>query len=117
MNFPSSNTSLIDTRIVFVARVLRLFSYGSLATIFVAFMMENKNLSTYKIQWMEFFIATGDMLISLLISMVSVNIGRKKTLIFASLLKAFTSLIYVYSQNVYLLLLTGVFGILSITGN
>jgi hypothetical protein len=42
--------------------------------------------------------------------------GRKKTLMIGALLKLLTGLFYAYSNNLYILVITGIIGVISVTG-
>jgi MFS family permease len=104
-----------DFVLLFLTRVLRMFSYGMLSLIF----FENlfyKDLTPTQSSWIQSGIVFGDVLISLVLTTQADRIGRIKTLMFGSLLKLLTGLCYAESSNIIILVISGILGVISVTG-
>lgn len=104
-----------DFVLIFLTRVLRMFSYGMLALIF----FENlfyKGLTPNEASWIQSGIVFGDVLISLVLTTQADRFGRINTLMLGALLKLFTGLFYAESNNAIILTISGILGVISVTG-
>lgn len=114
----SSRTSRLtfDARTLMACKALRLFSFGCLSVIIVAYLQE-RGISLTRIGLLFTLTLLGDAVLSLYLTSKADNFGRRRTLVCGSLLSFITSAIYIFSGNFYVLLLTGIVGIISPSGN
>jgi predicted MFS family arabinose efflux permease len=61
-------------------------------------------------------IMLGDLLITMLLTVFADRLGRKNTLSFGALLKLFTGIVFSVSENYALLCLSGIIGVISMSG-
>lgn len=87
------NLSSRDLKLIFLTRILRMFSYGMLAVVFFDNLFF-KNVQPPYASWIQSAIILGDIVVSLLLTTLADKIGRRNTLMFASLLKLITGVIY-----------------------
>lgn len=59
----------------------------------------------------------GDIIISLLLTTKADRIGRKNTLMAGAFLKIITGIMYAYSESLLVLVVTGIFGVISVSGS
>ena len=94
---------------------MRMIAYGMLAVIF----FENlflKGISEVESSWIQTAIVGGDIGVSLFLTTRADKIGRINTLMLGSLLKLLTGLIYAEVESIAILVLAGIFGVISVTG-
>ena len=104
-----------DFTLLFVTRIMRMIAYGMLAVIF----FENlflKGISEVESSWIQTAIVGGDIGVSLFLTTRADKIGRINTLMLGSLLKLLTGLIYAEVESIAILVLAGIFGVISVTG-
>jgi hypothetical protein len=58
----------------------------------------------------------GDIIVSLFLTTRADIFGRKNTLMIGALLKVFTGIFYAHSSSLLILVVTGVIGVISVTG-
>jgi MFS family permease len=104
-----------DFLLIFLARILRMFSYGMLAIVMIK-NLQLKNFTGQQIGIIQFAVILGDIVVSLILTTKADLFGRKKTLMLGALLKLFTGFFYAYSSNIYVLVITGIIGVISVTG-
>lgn len=104
-----------DFVLLFVARALRMFSYGMIAIVMIK-NLELKYFSGEEIGLIQFAVILGDIIISLYLTTKADKIGRKKTLIIGAILKIITGIFYAYSYSLLVLIITGIIGVISVTG-
>jgi MFS family permease len=92
-----------------------MFSYGMLSLIFFDNLFY-KGLSTGEASWIQSGIVFGDVLVSLVLTTQADRLGRINTLMFGALLKLVTGLCYAESSNVIILTISGIFGVISVSG-
>lgn len=92
-----------------------MFSYGMLAVVFFDNLF-NKGLTATESSWVQSGIVFGDVLISLVLTTHADRIGRVNTLMFGALLKFITGLCYAESSNTIILIVSGVLGVISVSG-
>lgn len=66
--------------------------------------------------WIQSFIVAGDIVISLFLTTRADKLGRINTLMLGALLKLITGIIYAESDNMTILIVAGIFGVVSVTG-
>jgi MFS family permease len=105
-----------DTALLFSARTTRLFAYGFVSIILVLYLAET-GLSAFGIGALLTATLVGDIVVSLWITMIADGMGRKKMLMFGSLLMILGGVAFVLTQNPVLLTLAAIIGIISPSGN
>lgn len=104
-----------DVVILFLTKILRMFSFGAISVIFFD-ALKQKGILEKEIGFLQSLIAAGDILISLYLTTRADKIGRKKTLILSAMLKIFAGVSYALSNNYILLIISGALGVLTISG-
>jgi predicted MFS family arabinose efflux permease len=61
-------------------------------------------------------IMIGDLFITMYLTTNADKIGRKKVLALGSMLEIFTGIIFSLSSNFYMLMISGIFGVISLSG-
>ncbi len=106
---------LKDFVLIFITRIMRMFSYGMLAVIFID-NLKFKGLGEEETSYVQSGIVFGDVLISLYLTTRADRIGRINTLMLGALLKLITGIVYAESNNIFLLTISGIFGVISVSG-
>jgi len=106
---------LKDFVLIFITRIMRMFSYGMLAVIFID-NLKFKGLDEEETSYVQSGIVFGDVLISLYLTTRADRIGRINTLMLGALLKLITGIVYAESNNIFLLTISGIFGVISVSG-
>lgn len=104
-----------DFVLIFITRIMRMFSYGMLAVIFID-NLKFKGLNEEETSYVQSGIVFGDVLISLYLTTRADRIGRINTLMLGALLKLITGIVYAQSNNIFLLTISGIFGVISVSG-
>ncbi len=105
-----------DGRLLFLTRILRLFSYGFLSVILVIY-LKAMALSQYQIGWLLALTLVGDAVISLGISLIADTVGRRYMLRVGALLMVFAGILFAFTDNFICLLLAAIIGVISPSGN
>ena len=98
-----------DGRLLFSARVLRLFAYGFLSVILALYLKQIGLLLTLSL--------VGDTVISLWITTNADRIVRQRMLITGAALMILAAVVFAATRNFYLLLLAATIGVISPSGN
>ncbi|MGH2461528.1 MAG: MFS transporter, partial [Chloroflexota bacterium] len=104
-----------DGRLLFVARVVRTFSYGLLSVVLVLYLAAI-GLGDQQIGLILTATLVGDAVVSLAITANADRLGRRRMLVLAGGLVAATGLAFALSGNLLLLTIAAVFGTLSPSG-
>jgi MFS family permease len=104
-----------DGRLLFVTRCVRLFAYGLLAVVVVLYLRE-MGLTEGRLGVLLTLILLGDTAISLWITTAADRVGRRM-LLAGSVLMALAGVMFVLTDNFWLLLLAGTVGVISPSGN
>lgn len=105
-----------DAKIVFLARFIRMFSYGALTVVLFLYLAEI-GLSNAQIGVLLSLISAGDLVITLYLSTsADTKHGRKNTLICGALLKVFAGLGLAFFDSFAALVVFGIIGVLSVNG-
>jgi MFS family permease len=107
---------LRDLALLFSARCVRLFAYGTLAVVLALFLREN-GLSTPQIGLLFSLTMAGDTLMSLFLTTSADRLGRRKTLIAGALLMLVASVVFAFSHSFWVLVAAATIGVLSPSGN
>jgi MFS family permease len=105
-----------NIRLLFSARIIRLFAFGFMSVILVLFLSKT-GLSDAAIGMILSLTLLGDVLLSFWVTSVADRIGRRRMLRVGSVLMAISGGVFVVTQNPVALTLAAVLGIISPTGN
>jgi MFS family permease len=105
-----------DGRLLFLARGIRLFSYGFLSVALVLY-LGSIGLSDAQIGLLLSLTLLGDLAISLLLTQHADRWGRKRTLIVGSLLMLMAGIVFVLTSNFLFLVIAATIGVISPSGN
>src|SRR6185369_6759134 len=105
-----------DGRLLFLTRVLRMYSYGALAVVLVLYLAA-LGLDPLTIGAILTLTLVGDTLISLWLTTNADRIGRRRVLVAGSLLMTAAGLVFAVTSWVPLLILAATIGVISPTGN
>lgn len=105
-----------DAWLLIMSKSVRMFSYGFLAVMLVIFMQEN-GFTGDQIGSLLTLTLLGDAVISIFLASHADRWGRRSTLLIGSLFAISTSFIFATQSNYYLLLITGIIGVISPSGS
>ncbi len=105
-----------DGRLLFTTRLVRLFAYGFLSVV-LALYLAQAGLSTAEIGTVFTFTLIGDAAITLWITTSADRIGRKRMLMLGAGLMLFAGVVFAVTGNIVLLIVAGIIGVLSPSGN
>ncbi|MEY2880368.1 MAG: hypothetical protein RLZZ15_2748 [Verrucomicrobiota bacterium] len=111
---PAPNAAA-DTRVLFAARLLRMFAYGMLGVVLVLF-LGRLGFDGAKIGLLLSLTLLGDVAISLWLTAHADRWGRRKTLIVGAVLMALGGAGMAASENFFVLLVAATVGVISPTG-
>lgn len=106
---------LLDVKVLFAARVARLFSYGSL-TVCLLLYLEALGLSQGEIGALLAAIFCGDIGITIALTTQADAVGRKRTLLASAVLKTFAGAVFGATSSLPLLAIAGIVGVISPAG-
>ena len=106
--------SRLDWVVLFTTRALRMMSYGGVTLIFMIAM--TTMLDAARVSIILTGILLGDLLITLFLTTHADRYGRRMTLLVGAVLKIFAGLVFANSNNFFVLLLTGIVGVISPVG-
>ena len=105
-----------DARILFVNKAVRLFSYGCISVPLLLFLSE-VGVEGKEIGLLLTAITIGDLILTMLLTVRANKLGRKTILVIGSLLEVCTGIVFSYTSNFWVLMLSGIFGVISLTGS
>lgn len=105
-----------DIKLLFAARITRLFAYGFLSVVLALYLSE-VGLSEQEIGLLFTLTLIGDAGISLWITTSADRIGRKRMLLLGSALMMFAGVMFLITNNFLLLIFASIIGVLSPSGN
>src|SRR5712692_1913745 len=105
-----------DVRLLFATRVTRLFAYGFLSVV-LALYLAQAGLSETQIGTLFTLTLIGDAGISLWITTSADRIGRQRMLLLGAGLMLFAGIIFALTQNIVLLAIAGIIGVISPGGS
>ena len=105
-----------DGRILFTVRTMRMFGYGFLAVVLVLYLAA-AGLDPLAIGAVLTLTLVGDTVISLWLTTHADRLGRRRVLLIGSLLIAIAGVVFAATNWLPLLILAGVIGVISPTGN
>ncbi len=105
-----------DGRLLFATRIMRLFAYGLLSVV-LALYLAQVGLSETAIGAIFTLTLVGDAGISLWITTTADRIGRQRMLILGAFLMLGAGIVFAFTNNIVLLALAAIIGVLSPSGN
>ena len=105
-----------DVHLIFIARFLRMFAYGSSALVLPLY-LSALGYPDYQIGLFMTSTLIGDMLISLALTFTADALGRRRILILGSILMSLSGIVLAVAFDFWVLLAAAVFGIISPGGN
>jgi MFS family permease len=105
-----------DARLLFTARIVRLFAYGFIAVVLVLYLAAI-GLDDHRIGLLLSLTLFGDVLVSLVLTTRADSIGRKRTLLVGALLMIGAAIVFVITRDFTLLVLAATIGVISPSGN
>jgi MFS family permease len=105
-----------DITLLFTTRIIRLFCYGFLSVILALYLSE-AGLVGGQIGLLFTLTLLGDAAISLWLTTSADRVGRKRTLILGSILMAGAGLVFILTQNILILIVAAIIGVISPSGN
>jgi MFS family permease len=116
-SIPSALRTLTrDAWLLFLTRFVRLFAYGSLSVVLVFYLI-GLGLSESQTGLLLTLTLFGDTVVSLYLTTRADRIGRRRMLIIGAVLMAAAGLAFASTSNFLLLILAGVIGVISPSGN
>ncbi len=105
-----------DVWLLLTARFVRMLAFGSSSLVLALFLSD---LGQTPVQVGRFLTLTlvGDFFLSLVLTFVADSIGRRNTLRYGALSMLVAGLVFATTDNVHLLLLAAIFGVISPSGN
>jgi MFS family permease len=111
----SLNATGKDAYIIITLRSLRMFAAG-IPSLVLALFFASLNFPDSRIGAFMTLTLLGDVLLSLLLTLVADKIGRRRILFMGSVMMACSGVAFALSENFWILLVAAVFGIISVTG-
>jgi MFS family permease len=105
-----------DVYLIILARYLRLFAYGAVALILALFFKE-QGFSDEQIGLFMTLTLLGDVVISLLLTLIADSLGRRRTLLLGAVSMAVSGAVFATTSNYIALLFAAIVGVISPTGN
>jgi len=102
--------------ILFATRIIRLFCYGFLSLVLVLYLVET-GLTVEQAGLIFAFTLAGDAGITLLLTTHADRFGRKRTLLLGAMLMIGAGVVFLLTQNIILLIVTAIIGVISPSGN
>ncbi|MBI2332157.1 MAG: MFS transporter [Chloroflexi bacterium] len=109
-------TPTLDVPLLFTTRIIRMFCYGFLSVVLVLYLSE-AGLTEQQAGLLFTFTLAGDAGISLWLTTHADGFGRKRTLIIGALLMLGAGIVFLLTNNLIILILAAVVGVISPSGN
>lgn len=108
--------NLTDARLIFAARLIRLFAYGFLSVALFLY-LSARGLNDATVGLLLTLTLIGDAGISLLLTTHADRFGRKRTLVIGAALMTLAGIVFALTDNFYLLAFAAIVGVISPSGN
>lgn len=105
-----------DVHIVLLTRMLRMMAYGA-STLVLALFFSALGNSEERIGLFMSLTLVGDVMISLLLTLVADSLGRRKVIFGGAMLMAFSGTVFAVTSNYWIQLLAAIVGVISPSGN
>ncbi len=106
----------MDLKILFTTRIVRLFCYGFLSVILALYLVQ-VGLTEQQIGLLFTLTLAGDAGISLWLTTSADRFGRRRTLLVGALLMLGAGLVFIFTNNIVLLMAAAIIGVISPSGN
>src|SRR5665647_42711 len=106
----------MDLKILFTTRIVRLFCYGFLSLI-LALYLAQVGLTGPQIGLLFSLTLAGDAAVSLWLTTSADRFGRRRTLLIGALLMMGAGLVFFLTDNIVLLMVAAIIGVISPSGN
>jgi MFS family permease len=106
----------LDARLLFAARIVRLFAYGFVAVVLVLY-LSAIGLDDHRIGLLLSLTLAGDVIVSLFLTTRADTLGRKRTLLAGALLMIGAAVVFAITRDFTLLVLAATIGVISPSGN
>ena len=106
----------MDIKILFTTRIVRLFCYGFLSVILALYLVQ-VGLTEQQIGLLFTLTLAGDAGISLWLTTSADRFGRRRTLLIGALLMLGAGLVFIFTNNIVLLMAAAIIGVISPSGN
>ena len=106
----------LDPWLLFAARFIRLFAYGSLSVVLVFYLI-GVGLTPSQTGWLLSLTLLGDTVVSLVMTTRADRLGRRRMLLVGAMLMAAAGLVFAVTSNFWLLLLVATIGVISPSGH
>ena len=106
----------LDSSLLFAARFVRLFAYGSLSVVLVFYLI-GVGLTPSQTGWLLSLTLLGDTVVSLVITTRADRLGRRRMLLVGAMLMTAAGLVFAVTSNFWLLLLVATVGVISPSGH
>jgi len=106
----------LDARLLFAARIVRLFAYGFVAVVLVLY-LSAIGLDDHRIGLLLSLTLAGDVIVSLYLTTRADVLGRKRTLLVGALLMIAAAVVFAITRDFTLLVLAATIGVISPSGN
>ncbi|KAL5121273.1 hypothetical protein ACEQ8H_000741 [Pleosporales sp. CAS-2024a] len=104
-----------DAYIIIVIRSLRMFT-GGIPSLILALFFASLKFPDTRIGVFMTLTLLGDVMLSLLLTLVADKLGRRKILFMGSFMMTCSGVVFALSESYWILLVAAVFGIISVTG-
>jgi MFS family permease len=101
-----------DTKILCLQRVVRFLAYGSTSLVLALF-LSSLNINDERIGLFMTLTLLGDVVISLILTIIADGIGRRKMLMFGASMMVVSGIIFALASNYWILVAASVFGVIS----
>lgn len=105
-----------DVKILCLQRLVRLAAYGASTLVLVLYLVDLGNSVSRTGLFMTLTLI-GDVFISLILTLIADKLGRRRLLVFGSLLMTGSGVVFAISSNFWILVLASVIGVISPSGN
>ena len=105
-----------DIPLLFTTRIIRLFAYGFLS-VALALYLAQIGLSDPEVGLLLTLTLVGDVPVTLWITTSADRIGRKRMLLLGAALMMLAGLVFAFTHNFVLLVVTAIIGVISPSGN
>src|SRR5262245_49653348 len=106
----------LDSSLLFAARFIRLFAYGSLSVVLVLYLI-GVGLTPSQTGWLLSLTLVGDTVVSLVLTTRADRLGRRRMLLVGAMLMAAAGLVFAVTSNYWLLLVGATIGVISPSGH
>ncbi|KAK3952998.1 major facilitator superfamily domain-containing protein [Pseudoneurospora amorphoporcata] len=112
---PSLLSTPHDALLIILNRTTRMLSYGA-SSLILALFFSSLNFSDSQIGLFMTLTLLGDVVLSLLLTLVADRLGRRRTLLIGAVMMIASGIVFATCENYFVLLVAAVVGVISATG-